>query len=194
VGGQVIVHHPERLGAVVVIGVDHRKGAVDEVLGGQHGVAGAPGLDPAFRHGVACGQLFQLLESVFHVHGLGHPVADGGLEGILDLVLDHKDHRLKAGPACIVKGIIHDDLAVGAHRVDLLHTAVTAAHAGRHHDQYRFVHNNILPTCGTLCRRSGCPLILPLYSCTAPGARARSSFGNFQLAYNAILSCQSIAF
>ena len=35
----------ERLGAVVVIGVDHRKGAVDEVLGGQHGVAGAPGLD-----------------------------------------------------------------------------------------------------------------------------------------------------
>ena len=144
VGGQVIVHHPERLGAVVVIGVDHRKGAVDEVLGGQHGVAGAPGLDPAFRHGVACGQLFQLLESVFHVHGLGHPVADGGLEGILDLVLDHKDHRLKAGPACIVKGIIHDDLAVGAHGVDLLHTAVTAAHACRHHDQYRFVHNKFL--------------------------------------------------
>ena len=144
VGGQVIVHHPERLGAVVVIGVDHRKRAVDEVLGGQHGVAGAPGLDPAFRHGVACGQLFQLLESVFHVHGLGHPVADGGLEGILDLVLDDKDHRLKAGPACIVKGIIHDDLAVGAHRVDLLHTAVTAAHTCRHHDQYRFVHNKFL--------------------------------------------------
>ena len=144
VGGQVIVHHLERLGAVVVIGVDHRKGAVDEVLGGQHGVAGAPGLDPAFRHGVACGQLFQLLESVFHVHGLGHTVADGGLEGILDLVLDHKDHGLKAGPACIVKGIIHDDLAVGAHRVDLLHAAVTAAHTCRHHDQYRFVHNKFL--------------------------------------------------
>ena len=144
VGGQVIVHHPERLGAVVVIGVDHRKGAVDEVLGGQHGVAGAPGLDPAFRHGVACGQLFQLLESVFHVHGLGHPVADGGLEGILDLVLDHKDHRLKAGPAGVVERIIHDDLAVGAHGVDLLHTAVTAAHACRHHDQYRFVHNKFL--------------------------------------------------
>ena len=144
VGGQVIVHHPERLGAVVVIGVDHRKGAVDEVLGGQHGVAGAPGLDPAFRHGVACGQLFQLLESVFHVHGLGHPVADGGLEGILDLVLDHKDHGLEACAAGIVKGIIHDDLAVGAHRVDLLHAAVTAAHTCRHHDQYRFVHNKFL--------------------------------------------------
>ena len=144
VGGQVIVHHPERLGAVVVIGVDHRKGAVDEVLGGQHGVAGAPGLDPAFRHGVACGQLFQLLESVFHVHGLGHPVADGGLEGILDLVLDDKDHGLEACAAGVVERIIHDDLSVGAHRVDLLHAAVTAAHTCRHHDQYRFVHNKFL--------------------------------------------------
>ena len=144
VGGQVIVHHPERLGAVVVIGVDHRKGAVNEVLGGQHGVAGAPGLDPAFRHGVACGQLFQLLESVFHVHGLGHPVADGGLEGILDLMLDDKDHGLEACAAGVVERIIHDDLSVGAHRVDLLHAAVTAAHTCRHHDQYRFVHNKFL--------------------------------------------------
>ena len=144
VGGQVIVHHPERLGAVVVIGVDHRKGAVDEVLGGQHGVAGTPGLDPAFRHGVACGQLFQLLESVFHVHGLGHTVADGGLEGILDLMLDDKDHGLEACAAGVVERIIHDDLSVGAHRVDLLHAAVTAAHTCRHHDQYRFVHNKFL--------------------------------------------------
>ena len=144
VGGQVIVHHPERLGAVVVIGVDHRKGAVDEVLGGQHGVAGAPGLDPAFRHGVACGQLFQLLESVFHVHGLGHTVADGGLEGLFDLMLDDKDHRLEACAAGVVERIIHDDLSVGAHRVDLLHAAVTAAHTCRHHDQYRFVHNKFL--------------------------------------------------
>ena len=144
VGGQVIVHHPERLGAVVVIGIDHRKGAVNEVLGGQHGVAGAPGLDPAFRHGVACGQLFQLLESVFHVHGLRHTVADGGLEGLLDLMLDDKDHGLEACAAGVVERIIHDDLSVGAHRVDLLHAAVTAAHTCRHHDQYRFVHNKFL--------------------------------------------------
>ena len=144
VGGQVIVHHLERLGAVVVIGVDHRKGAVNEVLGGQHGVAGAPGLDPAFRHGVACGQLFQLLESVFHVHGLGHTVADGGLEGLLDLMLDDKDHGLEACAAGVVERIIHDDLSVGAHRVDLLHAAVTAAHTCRHHDQYRFIHNKFL--------------------------------------------------
>ena len=108
------------------------------------GAAGAPGLDPAFRHGVACGQLFQLLESVFHVHGLGHTVADGGLEGLLDLMLDDKDHGLEACAAGVVERIIHDDLPVGAHRVDLLHAAVTAAHAGRHHDQYRFVHNNFL--------------------------------------------------
>ena len=85
-----------------------------------------------------------LLESVFHVHGLGHTVADGGLEGILDLMLDDKDHCLEACAAGVVERIIHDDLSVGAHRVDLLHAAVTAAHAGSHDDQYRFIHLQFL--------------------------------------------------
>ena len=132
VGGQVIIHHPEGLRAVIIIGIDDCKRAVDEVLCSQNGVAGAPGLDTALRHGKACGQLIQLLEGVFHVHGLGYTLADGCLESILDLMLDNKDHRLKACAAGIVKGIIHDHLTVRPHRVDLLHAAVAAAHASRH--------------------------------------------------------------
>ena len=71
-------------------------------------------------------------------------LAEGGLEGVLDLVLDDKDHGLKAGAAGVVEGIVHNDLSVGAHRVDLLHAAVTAAHAGSHDDQYRFIHLQFL--------------------------------------------------
>ena len=144
VGGQVIVHHLKSLRAVVVVCVDDGKGAVDEGLCGQHGVAGAPRLYATLRDGKACGQLLQLLEGVLHIHRLSHAVADSCLEGILDLVLDNKDHGLKAGAAGIVKGVVHNDLSVGTHRVDLLHTAVTAAHAGRHDYQYRFIHLHFL--------------------------------------------------
>ena len=140
VGGQVIVHHLKRLRAVVVVCIDDRKGAVNEGLCSQHGMAGAPRLHTALRDGKASGQLFQLLEGVFHVHYFSHAVADGSLEGVLDLVLDDKDHGLKAGAAGVVERIVHNDLSVGAHRVDLLHTAVAAAHASCHDDQYRFIH------------------------------------------------------
>ena len=156
VGGQVIIHHPEGLRAVIIIGIDDCKRAVDEVLCRQNGVAGAPGLDTALRHGKACGQLIQLLEGVFHVHGLGYTLADGCLESILDLMLDNKDHRLKACAAGIVKGIIHDHLTVRPHRVDLLHAAVAAAHASRHDHQYRFVHIRFLPCSGRSCGRNSC--------------------------------------
>ena len=144
VGGQVIIHHLKGLRAVVVVCIDDRKGAVNEGLCRQHGMAGAPRLYTAFRHGKTCGQLFQLLEGVLHVHCFRHAVADGCFEGVLDLVLDDKDHGLKAGAAGIVEGVVHNDLSVGAHRVDLLHTAVAAAHAGCHDDQYRFVHLHFL--------------------------------------------------
>ena len=162
-GGQVIVHHPEGLGAVVVVGVDDRERTVDEVLCCQHGVAGAPGLDAPLRDGKACGQFVQLLEGVFHVHSLGHAVADGGLERRLDLMLDDEDHRLKACAAGVVERIVHDDLAVRAHRVDLLHAAVAAAHAGRHDHQYRFVHIRFLPLFKPQMRQNALWLIiLPL--------------------------------
>ena len=51
--------------------------------------------------------------------------------------------------------------AVGAYRVDLLHAAVTAAHASRHDHQYRFLHIRFLPY---LSRSRGRIFMAPLYS------------------------------
>ena len=76
-------------------------------------------------------------------------------------MLDDKDHRLKACAAGIVKGIVHDDLTIGAHRVDLLHAAVTTAHASRHDHQYRFLHIRFLPY---LSRSRGRIFMVSLYS------------------------------
>ena len=144
VGGEVIVDDLERLRAVVVIGIDDGEGAVDEGLCGQHRVAGTPGLHAALGDGVALGQLIQLLEGVLHVHHPGHAVANGSFESRFDLVLDDEDDRLEACAAGVVERIIHDDLTVRPHRVDLLHAAVAAAHAGSHDHQDRFVHVYLL--------------------------------------------------
>ena len=143
-GGEVIVDDLERLRAVVVVGIDDGEGAVDVGLCGQHRVAGTPGLHAALGDGVALGQLIQLLEGVLHVHHPGHAVADGSFESLFDLVLDDEDDRLEACAAGVVQGIIHDDLTAGTHRIDLLHAAVAAAHAGSHDHQDRFVHVYLL--------------------------------------------------
>ena len=96
-------------------------------------MGGAPRLDAALRHGEALGQLFQLLVGVADLepgaHGTG---TDGLFKRLLDLVLDDKDHRLKARPTGVVEGVVDDKFSVGTHRVHLFQATVTAAHTGGH--------------------------------------------------------------
>ena len=103
-------------------------------------MGGAPGLGTSLGDGVPLGQVGQLLEGVLHVDDLGQAVADSGFEGVLDLMLDDENHRLKSCPAGVVDGIVDDELAVVAHGVDLLQTTVTASHTGGHNDQNRLIH------------------------------------------------------
>ena len=128
------------LGAVVVVGVDHGEGTVHHLAGGQDGVGGAPGLYALLGDGVALGQIVQLLIGILHVDDLAQTVADSGLEGILDLMLDDEDHGLKAGAAGVVDGVVNDELIVVANRVHLLKSAVAAAHTGGHNYKNRFFH------------------------------------------------------
>ena len=51
--------------------------------------------------------------------------------------------------------IVDDELAVAAHRVDLLEAAVAAAHAGGHNNEYRFVHCVILLFAPILVSKGG---------------------------------------
>ena len=101
----------------------------------------AEGLHAALGNGVALGQLGQFLIGVLYVDDLGETLTDGGLEGLLNLVLDDEDHRLKAGALGVINGIVDDQLAVVAYRVKLLQSAVAAAHTGGHNDQNRFLHD-----------------------------------------------------
>ena len=56
-------------------------------------------------------------------------------EGLLDVGADDEDDAVEAGPEGVEHGVIQDDLAARADRVDLLQSAVAAADPGRHHHQ-----------------------------------------------------------
>ena len=142
---EIIIDGLESLGTVVVIRVDHSKGTIHHLAGGQNGMGGAEGLHAAFGNRIPLGQVGQFLKSVLHIDHLGKAVADGSLEGVLDLMLDDEDHGFKAGALGVIDGIVDDQLAVSAHGVDLFQTAVTAAHAGGHDNKNRFlIHFSLL--------------------------------------------------
>ena len=139
---QIAVYLPERLRPVVVVRVDNCEGAVHLLPGSQHRVAGPPGLHPPLRDPVPGGQVLQLLIGVLYFNDPGEPVADGGPELLRKLPLDDEYHRLKAGAPGVVDGVIYDELAVGPHGINLLQTAVSAPHSGRHDHKHRFFHTS----------------------------------------------------
>ncbi len=139
VDAEVVVDLLEGLGAVVIVGVDDGEGAVHHAPGRQGRLGGAPGLGPIRRGGVALRQVVPQLVDVLHVHALLQAAAHPLLEVRLDLRLDDEHHRLKPRPAGIVDRVVQDHLIVVPHRVQLLESAVAAAHAGSHDDQYWFL-------------------------------------------------------
>ena len=148
-GGQLVVDHLERGLAVVVVGIDYRKGcAVDGLPGAEHRMGGAPGLDPAFGDGKSLGQIRQFLVGVANLHGsLLQTLADGFQEVLLDGFLDDNHNGVEAGLMGIINGIIQNGLALTADRVDLLQSAVAAAHTGGQNHKNRFLCHRIFLLC-----------------------------------------------
>ena len=98
-------------------------------------MAGAPGVDPAFRHLCPLRQHIQGLIGIFHLNLLFHPVAHLFPEQILHLFFDDKNHLVKTGSFGIIYRKIQNNLAVLCHRIQLLQPAVAGTHAGRHNHQ-----------------------------------------------------------
>ena len=145
--GQVVVEHPVGLGAVVVVGVDNREGAVYQFPGRQHRVGGAPGLGPAGGNGHVAHHVLHFLEGVADLHPPADPAAHQGAEVGLQLPVDDKNNLLKPGPPGVIDGIVDEALPTAAYAVHLLQAAVSAAHAGSQNDQNRFFHRVVSSIC-----------------------------------------------
>ena len=106
-------------------------------------MAGAEGLGAALGNGVALRQLGQLLVSIADLHGsLGKPCAHGVHEIPLDGFLNNNHNGLKARLVCVIDGIVQNCFPLAAHGIDLLQTAITAAHTGGHDNENRFFRHN----------------------------------------------------
>ena len=140
-----VVNHTVGGGAVIVVGVDDRKGRVaDGLTGAQNRVAGAPWLGASLRDGVAGGDIVQLLIGVTDLHGaFFQPLAHGLHEVLADGFLDDDNGGIETGFVGVIKGIVQNRFALTSHRVDLLQSAVAATHTGGHNDENRFAcHSN----------------------------------------------------
>ena len=99
---------------------------------------GAPGLDALLGNGAALRQTVELLEDVAHIEVFLHAPADGGLEVLLDLMLDDEDDAPKACAVGVEERKVDDRVAVIVHGLDLLEPAETAADAGGENDESGF--------------------------------------------------------
>ena len=131
----------KRFGTVEIVRIDHHKRCVDMPARREHRVSRAPRLYAPFRNRKACRKILKPLKRVFNRHVLRNAVAHDRAEIRVQLFLDDKNHLREAGAHCVKHREIHDDLAVFPDGIDLLQAAVTAAHAGRHNDQNRFLHD-----------------------------------------------------
>ena len=124
--------------AVVIVGVDDGEGGINELLGGKHGLTGAPGFGPSFGQGA--GDVRQGLEAVAYLYTVGKaerldPIADDLPEIFLDILADNKENLVKSCLDGVVDGVIHNNMAGSVYAGQLLDAAaVPAADARRHND------------------------------------------------------------
>ena len=75
-----IVNLYECARAVIIVGIDNRKGRIDGAKTAKECVRGAPGLFPALGDGISLGKLIKLLENVLYIDVLIlrlHPCPQG---------------------------------------------------------------------------------------------------------------------
>ncbi len=92
-------------------------------------MACTPGFFPPLGRCISGWQVCNILIHVLDGDCIGKSISDRFFEFSLDILSDNKNHFAKSGPDGIVDGIIDYELPVRSHRVDLLQTAVTAAHS-----------------------------------------------------------------
>ena len=121
-------------------------------------MAGTPRLHTALRHDDAFRHIGELLEHPLDLHILGSLLEHGLLEIGEEFFLDDEHGLLKTCPPGVKQGKVDDLFPTGPHRVNLLQSTITAAHAGSHNNQYGFAHND--PP--FLCFKKMVVVILPL--------------------------------
>ena len=112
--------------AIIVIGIDDDEGVVDNAAASEQSLTRTPGLGASFGYRKAVGKIIQLLEHVLAGADLFHLVADDLTEISLNVLANDEYDLIKAGRQSVVNRVIHNNLAGGAHMLQLLDAATEA--------------------------------------------------------------------
>ena len=131
---QEFIYLFKALSAVIVVSVYDGKRSVDDIACRENCLAGAPWLCAAFREAEALRKIAAFLERVVHFILFGCAVFDVLFEDIFKIVLYDEAYPAESRLIGIIKTEIHYDVALIRDAVELLVSAISAAHARSHDD------------------------------------------------------------
>ena len=128
--GEEVAEVTERFRAVKVVGIDRGKRRIDGLARAPDRVGRAPWLGASGRRREAGRKIVELLESVADGDLSFVARADLRAKVFLDIAADEENHAVKSGPHGVMHRIIEEGFSAGPDGIQLLESAVAAAHAG----------------------------------------------------------------
>src|ERR1700722_1569230 len=116
--------------AIEVISVDRSEGLVDCVRGQQDGLRGAPRLGAAGGDCEARRNVFERLKNIVNGNAFLKARPDNFSELLLDILANNENELAESRTESVEDGVVDDGFACGSDGVNLLQTAVAAAHSG----------------------------------------------------------------
>src|SRR5579871_1381067 len=114
---------------VEVAHIDHREWLVNGARGHEDGMGRTPLPGTAGWDLIAGRQLSEFLDDIFDFYVAPQPSGRGFPEGLFGFLANHEDDPAEACPASVVKGVFHDQFAIGSDRFEHRPAAITASGA-----------------------------------------------------------------
>ena len=131
----------EHFFSIIIIRIDHQKWLFDQSADAQNRLSSSPRFFPVCRDTESLRYIRKLLECVCHRRNLLNPVPDHFFEVLLQIMTDHKDNPVKSSFQRVMDGVIHNDLPIRTHWLQLFDpSAKTASDSGCHNDKCCFFH------------------------------------------------------
>src|ERR1700749_1959742 len=117
------------VGSIEVVGVDHREGLMNGIGCHQNGVCCAPWLRATRLQNVAGHELSNFLKDILDRDTSFIARSNHFFKRLFDFLADDEYDSVETGTASVINRVVHERLAVWSDGINLLQTAIAAAHA-----------------------------------------------------------------
>ena len=117
------MHRTETFLSIIIICINYNKRRIDQILRCKHRLSGSPRLRSSLRK--FTWDILDILECIIHLHivlrtDIRDTIADYVLKIFLNILTDNKDHMVETCFDRIVHRVIHNNMILCIHRLQLL--------------------------------------------------------------------------